>query len=549
MSKEEFRLVEEALEGQISRRQLITRLLAMGVAAPAIASILAGSGLMTAAEAAELFATPKRGGTFKMGTIVPATDVDPVTMFNQGAIFTAQMACEYLCFPRPDYTLAPKLATSWHATNPKTWTFHLRKGVKFHNGQPFTADDVVASMDRLTDPKTASAALSAFKGILSAGHTKKVDTYTVQFHLDRGFLDFPYLVSAFTYNSLILPKNYKIGDFIKGGWGSGPFILTNYTSKVGATYKRNPHYWAKGLPYASGAHLTYYADASSIVLAMQAGDVGAYLNLPYQGSQALFANSNLTILKNSGTPYREFAMRVDQAPFDKKGVRQAIALCLDRPALVKGLLNGFGQVGNDHGFAPAFAESFITKSIPQRKQDYAKAKSLLAAAGHPNGVDVTLTTEQYLEIPEYAVTIKQMCKPAGINVTLNIEDQNTYYGSGSNQPWLFAPMTITDWAPRGVPSQLIDPAYLTSSIPPPTTGWNSAHWSNKTFDHDVNTSDITLNKTTREKLILAAAKIMNDETPAIIAYWLEDLGAVSKKVHGVPKGPAPHLDPSRIWIG
>src|SRR5205807_1655533 len=119
-----------------------------------------------------------------------------------------------------------------------------------------------------------------------------------------------------------------------------------------------------------------------------------------------------------------------------------------------------------------------------------KAKSLLAAAGHASGIDVTLTTEQYLEIPQYAVIIKENCKAAGINVTLNVEDQNTYYGTGNNQPWLQAAMTITDWAPRGTPSQLITPAYLTSAIPPPySTGWNSAHWSNKTFDRLVKAAD------------------------------------------------------------
>jgi peptide/nickel transport system substrate-binding protein len=544
MSKEEFRLVEKALEGQISRRQLITGLMAMGMAAPAIMSALTGSGLATAAEAQELFATPKRGGTLRIGTQVPAASTDPITLYNQGAIFTAQLSLEYLCFPRPDYTLEPKLATSWHATNPKTWTFHLRKGVKWHNGKPFTADDVVHTMDTLANPKSNSAAYAqAFKGLLAPGGTRKVDTYTVQFHLERGFLDFPYFLSAFNYNSFILPKGYKAGDFVKGGVGTGPYILTKYTPKVGASYKRNPKYWAKGLPYPSKAEIKYYADNPPIVLAMQSGEIDAFPNLPYQGSQALFSSSNTTILKNPSTSYRELAMRVDQAPFTDKRVRQALALCLDRPSLVQGLLNGLGNLGNDHGYAPAYVLSAVTKQIPQRKQDIAKAKQLLAAAGHTGGVNVTLTTENYLEIPQYAQILQQQAKPAGFNITLNVEDQNTYYGTDQNAPWLTALLTITDWAPRGVPSQLIDPAYLTGAV------WNTAHWSNTTYDRDVNQSDITLNKSQREKLVLAAAKIQYDEVPAIIAYWLQDLGAVHKNVHAFPKGPAPHLDASRIWIG
>ncbi|MDQ2744636.1 MAG: ABC transporter substrate-binding protein [Chloroflexota bacterium] len=540
MSENHSNLIEAALDGEISRRDLIKRLLAAGASLSVIGGLLSEAGFEGVAEASPLAA--KRGGTLRVGYLVPAADVDPVTMFNEGAILTAQMALEYLVYPRPDYSLAPKLATHWHAPSPNKWIFNLRKGVKWHDGKPFTADDVVYTFNLLTDPATNSAALSAFKGILSKGGVRKVDSHTVAFHLDRGYSGFPYLVSALTYNSAILPKGYKIGSFVKGHVGTGAYILTNYTPKVGATYKKNPHYWAKGLPYLNGVHLKYYGEEQAVVLALQAGDVDIFPNATYQGGQALFANSNLTILKNPGSSYREFAMRVDQAPFTDKRVRQAVALCLDRPALLKALMNDLGQLGNDHGFAPVFGPlSAPAKKIPQRKQDIAKAKALLAAAGHGSGINVTLTTEQYLEIPQYAVIIKQQCKAAGINITLNIEDQNTYYGSGTNEPWLSALMTITDWAPRGTPSQLIDPAYISGGI------WNSAHWSNKTFDRLIADSD-KASKARHDADVLAAAKIQHDEVPAIIAYWINDLHALQKHVHGVPKGPGPYPDFSATWL-
>jgi peptide/nickel transport system substrate-binding protein len=223
MPKNEDHLLEEFLEGRISRRDLIKGLVAAGLSASAVGGLLAEVGASDVAEASAPLATkPKRGGTGRFGTVVPATDVDPVTMFNEGAIFTTQLACEYLCYPRPNYSLAPKLATSWKPnSNATVWTFHLRKGVKWHDGSAFTADDVVATFDRLTNPKNNSGALSAYKGILSTGHTRKVNSHTVQFHLDRPFSDFPYLVSAFTYNSVILPKNFKIGTFTQGGIGTG----------------------------------------------------------------------------------------------------------------------------------------------------------------------------------------------------------------------------------------------------------------------------------------------------------------------------------------
>ena len=96
------------------------------------------------------------------------------------------------------------------------------------------------------------------------------------------------------------------------------------------------------------------------------------------------------------------------------------------------------------------------KSIPQRKQNIAKAKALLAAAGHSNGIKLTLTTENLLEMPQYAVAIKQYARQAGIDVTLDILPSAQYYGSGKNQPWLVVPFGCVDWSARAVPSQLTD---------------------------------------------------------------------------------------------
>jgi peptide/nickel transport system substrate-binding protein len=162
-------------------------------------------------------------------------------------------------------------------------------------------------------------------------------------------------------------------------------------------------------------------------------------------------------------------------------------LCLDREALVQGLFDGRAEVGNDHAFAPIYPPSKLALTeVPQRTQDYDKAKQLLADAGFSGGIDVELTTEQFLEIPQYAVTLKEQCKPAGINITLNIQDQTTYYGSGKNQPWLQAPFNITDWGARGSASQTIGPAYLCVSVPKPdlsnSGAWNASYWCENQFD-------------------------------------------------------------------
>lgn len=549
----EYHLIQEVREGRMTRRELLRRASLAGLSLPLISALLAacggGSTPPTAAGATapggSATASPttgaRRGGTGRFGTTTPAADVDPVTMFNQGAIVTTQMAGEYLCLPREDYSLEPRLATEWKAEKPDQWLFTIREGVKWQDGSPLTTDDVVATFERLTDPEVKSAALSTFKGILSHGNTEKVGANQVRFNLDRPFVDFPTLVSAFNYNAIILPKNYEVGQFIKGGVGTGPFILKSYTPKVGASFVRNPNYWNTGRPYLDAAELKYYADNPPEVLALQAGEIDVFVDVPFQGSQALFNNPDISIFETRTSGYRELHMRVDKKPFDDKRVRQAVALCLDRPALVQGLFNGKAEVGNDHAFAPIYPVSAdVASQAPQRAQNYDEAKRLLAAAGHANGLDVTLTTEQFLEVPQYAVFVRDQLKPAGIRVKLNILDQGAYYGSGDNQPWLEVPMGITDWAARGSASQTITPAYLCDGV------WNSAHWCNKEYDKLIAQLDSEVDEGKRRQIAAQAAKIQQDETPAVIAYWVKGLRAVRKNVRGI--GPIPNIRLDEVWL-
>lgn len=569
MNDYEYHLWEEVRDGRLTRREFIRRASIAGLSMPLISALLAACGSDGAAPAASSTQVPgggaaqsttsppeggvasptaadaattgKRGGAGRFGTTQPAADVDPVTMFNQGAIVTTQMSGEYLCLPRADYSLEPRLATKWEARKPDEWVFTIREGVKWHDGSPLTADDVVATFQRLTDPKVNSAALSAFSGILSNGNIEKVGANQVRFNLDRPFVDFPVLVSSFNYNAIILPKNYQVGQFIKGGVGTGPFILKSYTPKVGAKYERNPNYWKPGRPYLDTAEMRYYADNPPLVLALQAGEIDVFIDVPFQGSQPLFNNPDIAVIESRTSGYREAHMRVDQKPFDDKRVRQAVALCLDRPALVQGLFSGKAEVGNDHAFAPIYPVSKDAASqVPQRNQDYEMAKRLLTEAGHPNGLDVTLTTEQYLEVPQYAVSIKEQLRPANIRATLKILDQSAYYGSGENQPWLQVPMGIVDWAARGAASQTITPAYLCKGV------WNSAHWCNKEYDRLLSQVDSEQDEQKRRQLAAQAAKIQHDEVPAIIAYWVKNFRASRKNVRGI--GTTPNIRPEEISL-
>ena len=534
-------LVEQVANGKMTRRELLVRGSVLGLSLTTLGSLLAACGGSTAASSSPSTAAsvaPKAGGTLRVAMVPPTSGLDPVVMYDAGAIATVQQVCEYLIWVENDLSLRPVLAESWSPdASAKTWTFKLRQNVTFSNGQPFTADDVVATFKRLTDPKAGSSALSNFQGILSSAGVRKVDASTVEFGLDRAFVDFPYLVSSTNYDAVILPSNYA-GDFQKNPVGTGPFVMTSFTAQQNAKFKKNPTYWQKGLPYLDGLAFTYANDQAQ-TLDLQSGSPDLQLSTPYQGSQALLSDPAIKIASTPSTQMREVQMRVDKAPFDKKEFRQAIAYSLDRPALLKGLFAGKGTLGNDNVFSPLYP---IGVSIPQRAQDYAKAKQLLTTAGLPSGTTVTLVAEQYLEIPQYATLIQSMCKPAGIDVKIEIQSQTQYYGKDQSAPWLTVPFGITDWAGRAVPSQFFLPMLTSNGV------YNSSHWKNPQFDSLAKQYDATIDVASRRQIGVQMATLETDETPVIIAYWIETLRAMSNKVHNVKADGSEFLDLTTAFI-
>ena len=198
-----------------------------------------------------------------------------------------------------------------------------------------------------------------------------------------------------------------------------------------------------------------------------------------QGGAGILNNPEYKAVGVKSSAHRQIHMRNDSPLFKDKRVRQALALSLDRDVLVRGLFKGRAQIGNDSPFAPVFPSS--DAGVPQRKIDVAKAKQLLAQAGVPNGFDVTLTTEKYMEIPDLAVVVQNAAKAIGVRINLKVESQSLYYGAGTpgKSDWLDSPLGITDYGHRGVPNVFLN-APLTS-----TGTWNAAHFKNPQYDQLV----------------------------------------------------------------
>src|SRR5579862_804286 len=523
-------MIDEWLDGEFDRRELLRRASMFGVSVPVVGLLLDAAG-----EPAPAFAAKARAAAsnsrLRMAIIPPPTAaIEPHTFEDQGGLETGGICGEFLTRIVNSKTLAPELAISW-STNKEAsiWTFKLRPNVKFHTGQVMTADDVVTTWKRLASP--GSQALSAVGTYLHPGGVQKVDDMTVAFHLNQPVSNFPFLVSSTTYQAIILPANYVLGTFTKTPQCTGAFMITNYSPGVGATYQRFAGWWGGTAPLA-GVDVTYYTAAAAADAALLSGSIDLIGQVQVTTDRALLNNPNVQIYKAHGATHREMPMRVDaNNPFSDYRVRQAVALTLDRPAIVKTLFSGFADIGNDTPFAPVYG---LTSKVPQRKQNIAMAKQLMAAAGHAKGFSITLTTETTGEIPQLAQIVKQAVKAIGINMTLNIESSTQYFNGTQtgppkgwgNTPWLNAPINITDWGSRAVPN-----VYLVSAL---STGgvWNAAHYSNKKFDSLVHKYLSSPSFKDQSAAAVAMSTILLHDTPVVFPYFYYYLAAGSKSVKG-----------------
>ncbi len=481
--------------------------------------------LLAGALALPVAARAASGPPLRIACDLPTGRIDPLTVSQTGGLLLLAQTGEFLARVRPDNSLAPALATSWQRNeNATIWRFTLREGVRFHNGAPLTAADVAATIDRLADPHRASNALSVFRGVLSPGGARPLDAHHVEFHLDAPDANFPYAVSSDNYNAIILPADFS-GVWEKTFLGTGPFRLENYTPTLGASFVRNPDWWGGDVRPARTEFL-FYADQQPQILALRDGQVDIVAQFVVQGARGLIADPRFRVLRLRSAAHRQIHMRTDRPPFADARVRQAIALTLDRPAILSGLFRNLAELGNDSPCAPVYADT--DRAVPQRQQNLAAAREKLHQAGHANGFRATLTTERLQEIPDLAVVLQQSCAAIGIELALRVEDPQRYYGTA--QPgasdWLDSEMGITDYGHRGVPDVILRAALTTGGA------WNAAHFSNQKYDALVGQFRAASGPE-RQQASAAIQGLLLQETPVIIPYFFDFLVATAPEIRGV----------------
>jgi peptide/nickel transport system substrate-binding protein len=412
--------------GGISRRQVIK-----SGAAGALA--LSGAGLAgrlaQAAGAATSGGKPAHGGTLTVGMITGGTAETMNPGISIAAADTVRCANLYdlLFYNAPDIkTLIPALALSAeHNGDASVWTFHLRDGVHWHDGKPFSADDVVWNFK--TWGSTANFNHYLFASSVDFKRVRKRGRLVVEVPLIRPVAEFPSVFAFFA--PFIIQNGATNASLRKHPIGTGPFMYQSFIPGTQSVMTRNPHYWANnGKPYVDKLVInSTFTDENSRLNALLGGQIQVSIGIPPTVAATQKHSTQLKIL-NSPSPDPECVlMRVDKGQFADVRVRQALKLIANREALAKQALDGYATPAND--LIGVGCNHYL--NLPAPKQDIEKAKSLLKAAGQSHLSFTLPTSAAFAGFVEGATIFAQQAAAAGVKVTVNQVPPSTYYTSAA----------------------------------------------------------------------------------------------------------------------
>ena len=506
-------------DGKISRREFMGRAAALGVTV-GLASTMAGKAIA---------ATPKKGGHFRIGIGAGASS-DTMDPGLYGENFTQWMAFStrnYLTEIDPSGTLVGELATDWSASDDATqWTFDLRKGVEFHNGKTMDADDVIASYRH----HMGEDSTSAMKGILEAITDMKADgPNTVVFTLREGNADFPYIASD--YHIPILPSKDGVAMW-EEGIGTGGYSVTGFEPGVRLDLKRYPNFF-KGDERAhfDSGEVLIMLDQVARTNALSTGEIDCMDRAEIKTLHLLERDDNLRIEETTGTQHFTLPMRCDTAPFDDNNVRMAIKLSLDRDALLRTLLRGHGALGNDHPISTA--NLYHASELEQRVYDPDKAKWYLKQAGLDSlDVDIYLSDAAFAGAVDTGVLFKEHAAKSGINITVNQEPKDGYWGA----VWMQKGWCASYWGGRPTEDWMFSVAYAAGA------NWNESFWDNARFNELLVIARAELDPVKRGEMYVEMQGLCRDDGGSVIPVFANYVFAMSKKVEHGPMAANWDLD-------
>jgi peptide/nickel transport system substrate-binding protein len=480
---------------------------------------------------------PRKGGTLRVSVDQAPGVLHPLLTRVNPEYMLSELLYSGLTRLGTDMTPQPDLAESWTSSpDVKEWTFTLRAGLKFHDGTPCTARDVAATFKAILDPKTASPARTNVGPI---GEVAAQDDHKVLFKLTQAYADLP---TALAYtNAKIVPAaviETDLSKLSKTANGTGPFKLVSFEPDRQVVVERNPAYYDPARPYLDRVVMVLYPDPTAEASALISGDTDLMANTnPAQFPR--FADApGVTALRTPSGQFLNVNMGCDAKPFSDMRVRQALALTVDRKAMVDFCAQGYGTPGNDVPMNKAY---HFFKAVPEKKPDIAKAKQLLAEAGHPDGIDLKLiASDTPATRTSMGVALREMAKAAGFRIEVQTMPHATYLA----QVWKKGPFYVGFYNMQATADAIFALLYTSNAA------WNETRWNNADFDKLVNEARGTTDEAKRRDLYGRAQDLMYEQVPSVIPVFFDLLAARRDYVRGYalhPRGAVFRLD--YAWLG
>lgn len=474
---------------------------------------------------------PVKGGEITVGIAQDLDDsLDPHQTVAAGTREVLFNIFEGLVKPNSDGEMIPAVAEKYTLSEDgTTYTFTLREGVKFHNGQTVTAEDVVYSINRCAavpegQEKPLVAAFSAVKSV------EALDEKTVAVTIAQRDLEFiSYMTAA------IIPADYENQD--TAPVGTGPFKFVSRTPQQDFVMERFEDYW--GAP-AWLDKVTYKIceNADALVMNLNGGSIDLCAHLT--SAQASQLNQSFQVLEGTMNLVQAIYLNNQAKPFDNQLVRQALCYAIDRQGIMDMVADGHGTaVGSS--IYPAFTKYFLPELVDKYPHDVAKAKELLAQAGYPDGFDMTISVpNNYQPHMDTAEVVAEQLREAGINVTIQPVEWSTWLDTIYNGRQFQATVVGVDAANMTARAML---ERFTSDY-----GKNFINYNNPAYDALFQKAINAQDEATQTDLYKQMESMLADTAANVYIQDLCDLVAMRQDLGGLKFYPIYVLDLSTVYL-
>jgi len=426
-----------------------------------------------------------------------------------------------------DLTTQPDLAERWEfSPDLKSWTFHLRQGVRFHDGSALTSADVVALFRRLLDPAAAAPSRSNYDMVAAVDAP---DAHTVVFTLSAPYGGFADILSDRQVK--IVPRD-KVAELPTKPIGTGPFKFVSYTPGDRLVLTRNTDYFEPGMPKLDGVELRIIPEMSAKIAAFQAGDIDVVWDLPLDQVKPLATRGDLRVDSIPSGSWDAAIMNNLIPPFNDPRVRLAFQMAVDKADVVE--LTLFGQgVPTISPIPPT--HPFYAHDLRIAPPDPAAARKLLAQAGYPNGVQVPIIVPVGRPVRErLGVTLQQLAKPGGFDLQVQRVSFSSFDAEVSGK----APLYIDGYFAR--------PTIDTSTYPflHSAGSWNSKlwHYSNKAVDEALAAARLSGDAAEQKRRYVDMQAALAADPAGFFAYSVNFACAYRRAVSGVKTHPMRWFD-------